>query len=143
MRIGVSRGLVAAAVIALVCAGYALAAVPVKGGSYTGTYKGESGASISFKVSSNGKKLTGLYVSTPFKCSGGCGGVPAGTAGSAKITKKGTFKTKVNLVGPGATKPIGTDTVVGTFLSHGRAKGTVTSRFSGGSGHKASWTATG
>jgi hypothetical protein len=143
MRIGVSKGLVGAAAIALVCAGYALAAAPVRGGSYTGVYKGRAGSTISFKVSSNGKKLTGLYVSTPFKCSGGCGGVPAGTGGSAKITRKGTFKTKINLVGPGATKPIGTDTVVGTFLSHGRAKGTVTSHFSGGSGAKASWTATG
>jgi hypothetical protein len=143
MRIGVSRGLVLVMVTALAWAGIALAASPVKGGSYTGTYKGKVGDSISFKVSSNGKRLTGLYVSTPFKCSGGCGGVPAGTGGSAKITKKGTFKTKINLVGPGATKSIGTDTVVGTFLSHGRAKGTVTSHFSGGSGAKASWTAAG
>jgi hypothetical protein len=143
MRIGVSKGLVLAAAIALVCAGYALAAAPVKGGSYTGTYKGGAGSTISFKVSSNGKKLTGLYVSTPFECSGGCGGVSAGTNGSAKITKKGTFKTKINLLAPGGTKPIGTDTVVGTFLSHGGAKGTVTSHFKSGSGAKASWTASG
>jgi hypothetical protein len=143
MRIGVSKGLLVVAAIALVCAGYALAAAPVKSGSYTGVYKGRAGSTISFKVSSNGKKLTGLYVSTPFKCSGGCGGVPAGTNGSAKITKKGTFKAKINLVGPGATKPIGTDTVVGKFLAHGKAKGTVTSHFKGGSGAKASWTATG
>src|ERR1700722_3031875 len=107
MRIGVSRGLVPAAVIALVCAGYAMAAAPARGGSYTGTYKGKVGDSISFKVSGNGKKLTGLYVSTPFKCSGGCGGVPAGSGGSARITKKGTFRAKINLIGPGATKPIG------------------------------------
>lgn len=142
MRIGVSRGPVLVVVTALAWAGIALAATPVKGGSYTGTYKGTVGDSISFKVSSNGKKLTGLYVSTPFKCSGGCGGVPSGSNGSAKITRKGTFKAKLKLVGPGGTKPIGTDTVVGRFLSHGRAKGTVTSHFSAGSGAKASWTAT-
>jgi hypothetical protein len=143
MRIGVQRGLVLGAAIALVCAGYALAAAPVKGGSYTGTEKGRPDSTISFKVSSTGKKLTGLYVSTPFKCSGGCGGVEAGTNGSAKITRKGTFKAKINLVAPGGTKPVGTDTVVGTFLSHGRAKGTVTSHFKSGSGEKVSWTATG
>src|ERR1700683_4478093 len=133
MRIGVSRGLVLAGGVALCGAGlgvaraprvpaYALAAAPVKGGSYAGAYKGRPTDTISFKVSSNGKKLTGLYVSTPFKCSGGCGGVPAGTGGSAKITKKGTFKATIKLIGPGSTKAIGTDTVVGTFLSHGRAK---------------------
>ncbi len=143
MRIGVSRGPALVVVTALAWAGIALAATPVKGGSYTGAYKGKVGDSISFTVASNGKKLTGLYVATPFKCSGGCGGVPSGTGGSAKITKKGTFKATIKLTGPGSTKAIGTDTVVGTFLAHGRAKGTVTSHFSAGSGAKASWTATG
>jgi hypothetical protein len=33
--------------------------------------------------------------------------------------------------------------VVGKFLAHGQAKGTVTSHFSVGSGAKASWTAQG
>ena len=54
---------------------------------------------------------------------------PSGSDGSAKITRKGTFKAELELVGPGGTKPIGTDAVVDRFLSHGRAKGTVTSHF--------------
>jgi hypothetical protein len=120
-----------------------MAAAPVKGGTYRGTYTGGTVSAIYFKVSASGKKVIDLSVVTPFECSGGCGGIPNGTGGSAKITKKGAFKVKLKLTGAGSTKTIGTDTVVGTFLSHGRAKGTVTSRFTSGSGEKRNWTATG
>jgi hypothetical protein len=146
MKIGVWRGFVLAAVMALACAGLALAAKPIKGAPYKGEFKGTPGTvvQISFDVSANGKRISDLYTETPFKCSGGCGGTPSGTNGSAKLTKKGTFKATLKLTGPGSTKTIGTDTVVGTFLSHGRAKGTVTSHFKSSSvGEKVSWTATG
>jgi hypothetical protein len=144
MKRVVSTGLVAT--VALACAGLALAAKPIEGAAYKGEFKGTPGTvtQISFDVSANGKRISDLYTETPFKCNGGCGGTPSGTGGSGKISKRGTFTVKVKLTGPGSTKAIGTDTVVGTFLSHGRAKGTVASHFTGSSaGKKVSWTATG
>jgi hypothetical protein len=145
MRTAVFRGLMLAVAIAVVCASLALAAKPIKGAAYKGEFKGTPGTvtQISFDVSASGKRISDLYTETPFKCNGGCGGTPSGTGGSGKISKRGTFTVKIKLTGPGSTKAIGTDTVVGTFLSHGRAKGTVTSHFKSGSGKKVSWTATG
>jgi hypothetical protein len=133
-----------AAGVALASAGIALASNAVKDGSYIGHYKGGMTEAISFQVSANGKRVVDLDAQTPFKCSGGCGGVPSVTGGSAKISKKGTFELKVKLVGPGSTKSFGTDTITGTFQSHGRAKGKISSHFTTGSfGSSATWTATG
>jgi hypothetical protein len=145
MRTAVFRGLMLAAAISVVCAGLALAAKPIKGGAYKGEFKGTPGTvtQISFDVSASGKRISDLYTETPIKCHGGCGGTPSGTGGSGKISKRGTFTVKVKLTGPGSTKAIGTDTVVGKFLSHGRAQGTVTSHFKSGSGEQVSWTAAG
>ncbi len=137
------RGGTVAAAVALATTGIALASA-IKGASYAGTYRGRPTDTISFKVSANGKMVTGLYATTPFKCNGGCGGVESVTGGSARISKKGTFKLTVKLYGPGSTKSFGRDTITGTFLSHGRAKGKVSSHFDGGSaGETVSWTATG
>ena len=129
---------------ALVLAGVALAANAVKSGSYIGHYKGGTIDVISFKVSADGKKVTDLSVVTPFKCQGGCGGVESPSGGTASISKKGKFKVKLEIKAPGASaKSVGTDTVVGTFESGGRAKGTVTSHFDAGSaGETVAWTAT-
>jgi hypothetical protein len=146
MKIGMFRGLALTAIAVLFCAGFALAAKPTRGAAYKGEFKGTPGTvtQISFDVSASGKRISDLYTETPFKCSGGCGGTPSGTGGSGKISKRGTFTVKIKLTGPGSTKAIGTDTVVGRFLSHGRAKGTVTSHFNHSSvGEKISWTATG
>jgi len=133
--------LAAAAVLA--SAGIALASDAIGGASYSGHYQGRVTDTISFTVSANGKRLTDLSVTTPFKCSGGCGGVTSPIGGSARISSKGKFKATLKLLEPGSTTSYGSDTVTGTFLKHGKAKGTVTSHFDhGGSGETVSWTAT-
>lgn len=137
-----NAGLIAAAVV-LASAGVAVASHAMGGASYSGTYSGRPTEGISFKVSANGEKVTHLTVSTPFHCTGGCGGVASGGPGSARITKKGTFKVTLQLYfPPGSHSSEGTDTVAGRFLSGGRAKGTVSSHFKHGSGGETvSWTA--
>jgi len=133
--------LTAAAVLA--SAGIALGSSAIKGASYSGYYKGMPTDTISFTVSSSGKKVMDLYVSTPFKCSGGCGGVESPSGGSAPISKNGKFEATMKLMEPGSTKSYGSDKVTGTFLKHGTAKGKVTSHFNkGSSGETVSWTAT-
>jgi hypothetical protein len=135
-------GALAAATV-LASAGIALASNAVKGAAYSGHLAGKVGDTISFTVSPSGKKVIDLYVSTPYKCSGGCGGVESPSGGSAYITKKGTFKVTLKLENPGETTSYGSDTVTGTFLKGGEAKGKVTSHFNEGSdGETASWTAT-
>jgi hypothetical protein len=136
-------GLVVVAVL-LASAGVAFASHAVGGGSYSGAYKGRPTEGISFKVSANHKKVTDLTVATPYHCNGGCGGVASGGPGSARITKKGTFKVTLQLYfPPGSHSSEGTDTVTGKFLSHHRAKGKVTSHFKhSSSGETVSWTAT-
>jgi hypothetical protein len=136
-----SVGLIAAAVV-FASAGVALASHAIRGASYSGTYKGHPTDGISFTISANGKRLTHLRVATPFHCNGGCGGVANGGPGSARITRKGTFKVTLPLYfPPGSHSSEGTDTVKGKFLSSGRAKGTVTSHFKHGSGETVRWTA--
>jgi hypothetical protein len=136
-----SGALAAAAVLA--SAGVALASNAIKGASYSGNYKGRVGDEISFTVSANGKRVTDLSVTTPFKCSGGCGGAESPSGGSAAISTKGKFKATLKLTEPGSSTSYGSDAVSGTFLKHGKATGTVTSHFkSGSSGETVSWTAT-
>ena len=137
---------VAVAAVTLASAGLALAAKQVRGATYVGHYKGVATEvnteAISFKVSANGKKLTGLSVSTPFKCGGGCGGVGSPSGGTARITREGTFTVKLKIPAPGGQGSEGTDTVTGTFHAHGKAGGTVTSHFNhSGSGETKDWTA--
>jgi len=127
-------------------AGLALAAKQVKGATYVGHYKGASQVgldAIAFKVSANGRKLTFITVETPIKCNGGCGGVGTPKGGTATIKRNGTFEVKLKIPAPGpGGKSEGTDTVTGTFHAHGKASGTVTSHFNGGSGDATrDWTA--
>jgi hypothetical protein len=137
------RGGVLAAAAALASAGIALASDASRGALYSGHYAGRSTEVISFKVSANGTKVIDLSVTTPFKCNGGCGGVESPSGGSARISKSGKFKATLKLTFPGSPKAIGSDTVIGTFHEHGKAKGTVTSHFnSSGAGETVSWTAT-
>ena len=146
-RTRASRGAALALAATLASAGIALAAKQVKGATYIGHYKGatQTVEAVVFKVSPNGKKVIDLSVETPFKCSGGCGGVGTPTGGTAKISRKGTFKVTLKIPAPGpAGKSEGTDTVTGTFHAHHTASGTVTSHFNaGGAGLTKSWTATG
>lgn len=137
------RGGALAAAAVLASAGVALASFAIKGASYSGHYKGRATDVISFTVSANRKQVIDLSVSTPFKCNGGCGGVDNPSGGSARISKTGKFQATLKLTEPGSTKSYGSDAVTGTFLKHGKAMGTVTSHFNGGSsGETVSWTAT-
>lgn len=131
--------------LVLASASLAFAAKQVKGATYTGHWTGISTETILFKVSSNGKRVVDLSVTTPIKCNGGCGGVGSPIGGSAAITRKGTFKVTLKIPTPGATgKSEGTDTVTGTFHAHGTASGKVTSHFKGGgAGATRTWSATG
>ncbi len=131
--------------VALAGASLAFAAKQVTGATYTGHWTGVSTETIFFKVSSNGKKVVDLSVTTPFKCNGGCGGVGSPSGGSAVITRGGTFKATLTIPAPGSTsRSEGTDTVTGTFHAHGTASGKITSHFNGGGGGATrTWTATG
>ena len=146
VRGSIARGAIVALAAGAVGVGIASAAKQVRGATYVGHYKGASQigvAAISFKVSANGRKVIDLSVETPFKCSGGCGGVGTPVGGTAKISRNGTFKVKLKIPAPGGGKSEGTDTVAGTFRAHRKASGTVTSHFTSGSGLTRSWTATG
>ena len=140
-RLGIGGAPLASAVLA--SGGVALASNAVKGALYSGHYRGDATVAISFTISASGKQLTHLSVTTPFKCSGGCGGVGSPIGGSARISKEGKFKVTLKLLAPGSTKSVGTDTVTGTFLKHGKAMGTVSSHFNAdNAGETVSWTAT-
>jgi hypothetical protein len=67
-----------AAFALLALAAAATATAPVKGGSYKGTLNGtRSYIKVTFKVSTNGKTVTGLKTTDlPFYCSGGGPAVP-------------------------------------------------------------------
>ena len=139
----VRRAGVLAAAGVVASAGAALAAHAIAGGSYQST--GSSIGKISFKVSSNGKKVTDLDVSTPVHCSGGCGGIGSPIGGSARIHKN-KFKVTLHFYfPPGSHSSEGTDTVSGKFLAGGKAKGTISSHFKHGSSSDRTvhWIATG
>jgi hypothetical protein len=152
MRAGILRqrlfGAGALAVTVTFALGFALGGVAVAsnataGATYVGHYTGRPTDAITFKISANGKKVIDLSVDTPFKCSGGCGGVGSPSPGSASISKSGKFKVVLKIIAPGSTtKAEGTDTVTGTFGKHGEATGTVKSHFNKSSaGETVSWTA--
>jgi hypothetical protein len=147
LRVCASRGTALALAALLTSAGVALAGKQVKGATYIGHYTAaaEPVQAVSFKVSANGKKVIDLTVQTPFKCNGGCGGVGTPSAGTARITRAGTFKVTLKIPAPGpGGKSEGTDTVTGTFHAHHTASGTVTSHFNHSSGGVTKhWTATG
>lgn len=120
-----------AVILATTGAGLALAAKPVAGASYSGSYKGSKGSELTFTVSANGKRVTHVAADTPVKCPGtdGVGGLPYGSNGAGPISKAGTFRVTMKLLDqgpPGKQKTGGTEVVTGTFQSHGRAQGKVT-----------------
>jgi hypothetical protein len=116
----------AAVLVALVAlSAVALAAKPVKGAKYSGKVSGVSKrTTVSFKVSSTGRKVTGLKIkpSIPAKCSTGHSGTLP--AVSAKI-KRGKFKAKFTATVHGTKRTIAK--VSGKFLSHRKERGTIKS----------------
>jgi hypothetical protein len=125
--------LAAVAVGVLVCASAALAATTVKGGSYSGQLAAPRSAYlVSFRVSANGKQVTGLKISnTPFHCPGGGRAIPVHFA-NATISKAGTFaSTGKYVIVEGPLKgQVGTKLkITGKFAAGGAEQGTVTSTF--------------
>ena len=114
-------------------AGVAAAAQPVKGGKYSGTFTIAPSESVTFKVSKNGKKVTGLKVlpSAPNTC--GSGGPPPGQSSKAVKISKGKFTATVTYT-TGTGFVFAKAKVTGTFLKHRRERGTVRTRFTDRSG---------
>jgi hypothetical protein len=127
-------GVLAAASVALA----AKSVKPVKGATYSGkmtrvvksmgnTFK--STFPISFKVSKNGKKVSGFTFTSsyPVYCQGGGFGSPQ--AASGKISAKGTFKVKLPLYFAPAHSHQGFLIVSGKFGKKKKASGTVKTDF--------------
>jgi hypothetical protein len=114
--------------VALVGAAVALAAKPLKGATYSGTFTGQVYNTITFKVSSNGKKVSAFNIpSPPVGCQGAAFG--SATGGTATVSKNGTFKATLNLVFTPEHKTNGTVLVSGKFGKHGSESGTISSNF--------------
>jgi hypothetical protein len=135
--IGKLKGPLAAVIglAVLLLAGVALAAAPVKGGSYTGSLiPPRDGVTVSFKVSGNGKKLTGLSTSNvPLYCSGGGRPIPVHFK-SAAIAGNGTFSSTgryLILEGPKKGQVGANLKISGKFLGSGKEQGTLTTSYVG------------
>jgi hypothetical protein len=113
--------------------GAALAANAVRGAAYGGQLSApRTSYLVSFKVSANGKQVTGLAISnTPFYCGGGGPPVPVRFA-NATISRSGTFTSGGRYViteGP-LKGQIGTKlTITGKFGTGGTEQGAVTSSY--------------
>jgi hypothetical protein len=128
-------------IAALAAASVALAAKPakpVKGATYSGkitrviksagkTFK--STYPIRFKVSKNGKKVSGFTLTAgyPVYCQGGGFGSPLSASG--KISKKGTFTVKLPLYFAPEHQHQGFVIVSGKFGKKKKASGTVKTDF--------------
>jgi hypothetical protein len=121
------------ALVVLSCAGAALAASQIKGAGYRGRLAApRSSYKVSFKVSANGRQVTGLTISnTPFYCSGGGRPIPVHFA-NATISSLGAFtSTGQYVIREGPLKgQVGTKLkITGTFGKHGSELGTVASTY--------------
>lgn len=106
------------------------AAAPVKGARYSGSTEQASPQTVSFKVSSNGKKVTQLKVPIELGCQGG--GIKSPNPGTAKITAQHTFKATLYMLNPQGVVTQQKEIVTGTFARHHKETGTITSVFTGG-----------
>lgn len=134
-----SKWKVSIALCALACVlvpvGVAFGAIVVKGGSYSGgLIPTRDGIVLSFKVSANGKKVTGLSSSNlPLYCSGGGPPIPIHFK-SASISGKGTFSsTGVYHILEGPKKgQLGAKLkITGKFLKGGKEQGTLATNYVG------------
>ncbi len=121
----------------VVASAVALAAKPkpnqVKGGTYVGTLQPVTrGIGVSFKVSSNGKKVTVLSITNiPAYCSSGGPPIPIRFKNAA-ISAKGTFTSKANYVikvGPLKGQVGEKMTITGKFVKGRKEQGTLTTIF--------------
>lgn len=125
------------ALLATSATGAALAAKSkspvVKGGSYTGTLAApRTSYTVSFKVSANGRQVTGLKTNNlPAYCSSGGPAVPIKFK-NATVSKSGTFTStgvQIISVGPKKGQKGATLKITGRFTSGGTESGTLTSIF--------------
>jgi hypothetical protein len=135
--IGKWKGLLATSVVlaVLLVANVALAASPVKGGSYAGSLiPARDGVTVSFKVSANGNKVTGLSTSNvPLYCSGGGKPIPVHFK-NATISSKGTFSSTgkyLVLEGPKKGQVGANLEISGKFLEGGKERGTLRTSYVG------------
>ncbi len=126
LRTPLARVSAIASVGALASASIALAAQPLKGATYSGAFKGRVSDSVSFKVSANGKKVSGFSIpNSPAGCQGGAFGSASG--GSGSISKQGTFKVTLSIVFAPAHRTNGKVVVSGKFGKKGAESGKVSS----------------
>lgn len=123
------------AVALLIVASAALAASQVKGGSYKGSLTpARDGALISFKVSSDGKRVTALSISnTPLYCEGGGPPTPVRFKNAA-ISVAGTFSSTGRwIIKEGPKKgQVGTKLKIsGKFVKGKAERGTITTTYVG------------
>jgi hypothetical protein len=129
---------IVAACLPVLCAAAAIAAAPVKGGSYRGTLTGSRSAiRVSFRVANSGTSISQVNVSAlPLYCSG----KPPPTArisfSGAPISAHGTFTAagtdKIG-VGPLKGSAIATLKLTGTFAANHTESGVLTTTLAGGS----------
>jgi hypothetical protein len=126
-RAGVVAALASLALLAI--AGVALAAHPIKGATYTGTFGPViAHESITFNVSHNGKRVSSFALSSfPVGCQGGAFGSPQ--PGSGRISRKGKFRVTLKLFFAPNHSTTGTVVVTGRFLRAGKEKGTIGTHF--------------
>jgi hypothetical protein len=123
-------------VMAAAFAAIAMAAAPIKGATYKGKLKLRPGAkvtlAISFKVSTNGKRVGNFKLPNgyPVYCQGG--GFGRIQEGSGPISKKGTFKVKLPIYFAPVHLRQGFVIVTGAFAKHGKVAGRVTTDFTSG-----------
>lgn len=130
-----TRKRVAAAGIAALAAAWALAGVavaarPIDGALYSGSFTPGSPSTtpVSFKVSADGKKVGSFAIAIPpVACQGGAFGNPQ--AGSAMVSKTGTFTVTLKLYFAPRHSTNGDLVVTGAFLAKGHERGKISSIF--------------
>jgi hypothetical protein len=134
---GKLKGLLATlvALAVLLVAGAALAAGPVKGGAYAGSLiPSRDGVTVNFKVSVNGRQVTGLSTSNiPLYCSGGGKPIPVHFKNAA-ISSKGTFSSTgkyLILEGPKKGQVGANLKISGKFLNARKERGALRTSYVG------------
>lgn len=111
-------------------AGVAVAARPIAGATYSGSFipGNPRTTPVSFKVSTDGKRVGSFAVAIPpVACQGGAFGNPE--AGSAPVSKTGRFTVKLKLYFAPRHSTNGELVVTGTFLAKGHEQGKISSIF--------------
>jgi hypothetical protein len=142
MRLRGGNVVLSVVVVAALLASAAFAAKPVAGASYRGALVGgQSAVTISFRVSSDGSKVTGVSISKlPIYCVGRPPPAAKISFQAAHVGRGGAFTAKGRdaiAFGPLKGTAVATLELTGSFGSGRRESGTITTTFAG-SGSKCS-----